>query len=78
MDKVKIKISSSMKKQVLFQTRYMTAFDTFFMLVSWLIWKERNIRVFDQRSKTAKHLVADIKEEVAVWRAAGVFQFCEE
>ena len=41
------------------------------MLVSWLIWMERNARVFDQRSKMAEHLVADIKEEVAVWRAAG-------
>jgi hypothetical protein len=32
---------------------------------------ERNARVFDQRSKMAEHLVADIKEEVAVWRAVG-------
>jgi hypothetical protein len=39
---------------------------------------KRNARVFDQKSKTAEHLVADIKEEVAVWRAAGVFESCEE
>ncbi|BAD82163.1 cyst nematode resistance protein-like protein [Oryza sativa Japonica Group] len=60
-----------------FQTRYSKAFDTFFMLVCWLVWKERNARVFDQKFNTADLLSADIKEEVAVWRAAGIFQFCE-
>jgi hypothetical protein len=48
------------------------------MLVCWRIWKERNARVFDQKEKTVESLVADIKEDVMVWRAASIFQFSEE
>ncbi|EEE50714.1 hypothetical protein OsJ_30995 [Oryza sativa Japonica Group] len=57
---------------------YRDAFDSFFMLVCWRIWKERNAQVFDQKEKTVESLVADIKEDVMVWRAAGIFQFSEE
>lgn len=60
-----------------FRTRYRTAFDSLFMLVCWKVWKERNARIFDDKSKVVEHLVADIKEEVLIWRATGIFS-CEE
>uniref|UniRef100_A0A0E0NJ80 Uncharacterized protein n=1 Tax=Oryza rufipogon TaxID=4529 RepID=A0A0E0NJ80_ORYRU len=34
------------------------------------IWKEQNARAFDQKEKAVESLVADIKEDVMVWRAA--------
>uniref|UniRef100_A0A0D9WEV7 Uncharacterized protein n=1 Tax=Leersia perrieri TaxID=77586 RepID=A0A0D9WEV7_9ORYZ len=46
------------------------AFDSFFMLVCWRIWKERNARTFQQMCKTAEALVAEIKEEAALWSSA--------
>uniref|UniRef100_A0A0E0IWS7 Uncharacterized protein n=1 Tax=Oryza nivara TaxID=4536 RepID=A0A0E0IWS7_ORYNI len=50
-----------------------TDFDSAFMLICWLIWKERNVKIFQHVSKTPEQL-----EEIAVWRVAGIFsQFRE-
>jgi hypothetical protein len=41
------------------------------MLVSWEIWKERNARVFRNKSVTIAMLVTKIKDEANLWRLAG-------
>ncbi len=46
------------------------------MLTCWLIWKERNARIFDQKMRSPDQLVEDIKEEIMVWKTAAVFKDC--
>jgi hypothetical protein len=46
-------------------------FDTFFFLVGWLLWKERNARTFDAVATPAVRLVSMIKDEADSWCAAG-------
>ncbi|PUZ57515.1 hypothetical protein GQ55_5G438400 [Panicum hallii var. hallii] len=46
-------------------------FDTLFMLIIWLLWKERNARLFDQRSSSADQLLQLIKLEIRIWVEAG-------
>ncbi|BAS72039.1 Os01g0352000 [Oryza sativa Japonica Group] len=61
-----------------FRTSYRTDFDSAFMLICWLIWKELNARVFQHVSKSPEQLAEDIKQEIAIWRVAGIFfQFHE-
>jgi hypothetical protein len=62
-----------------FRISYRTDFDSAFMLICWLIWKERNnARLFQHVSKTPDQLAEDIKQEIAIWRVAGIFfQFHE-
>ena len=49
------------------------ALDSFFLLVSWLIWKERNSRVFDKRLPPCRRgcCMPSIKLEADRWVAAG-------
>uniref|UniRef100_A0A0E0GH81 Uncharacterized protein n=1 Tax=Oryza nivara TaxID=4536 RepID=A0A0E0GH81_ORYNI len=47
------------------------AFDTLVLLVCWMIWKERNTRVFQNQSRTAGFLFGAIKDEAAIWKEAG-------
>jgi hypothetical protein len=47
------------------------SFDSLVLLVSWLLWKERNRRTFDHRSMTAPELLRCISEEANVWIVAG-------
>uniref|UniRef100_A0A0E0L705 Uncharacterized protein n=1 Tax=Oryza punctata TaxID=4537 RepID=A0A0E0L705_ORYPU len=56
-----------------FQPSYRNAFDSFFLMVCWLIWKERNGRIFEHKFKVAEQLVEDIKEENSIWKTAGFF-----
>ncbi|RLM77919.1 hypothetical protein C2845_PM12G17180 [Panicum miliaceum] len=42
-------------------------FDTLFMLIAWLLWKEPNARLFDRRLSTPDQLLETIKTEVKVW-----------
>ncbi|BAS93401.1 Os05g0326900 [Oryza sativa Japonica Group] len=56
-----------------FRTSYRTDFDSAFMLICWVIWKERNARIFQNVSRTHESLEDDITEETAVWRVAGDF-----
>jgi hypothetical protein len=41
------------------------------MLVVWLIWKERNARLFDRRSSNTDQLLESIKLEIKLWVEAG-------
>jgi hypothetical protein len=45
--------------------------DTFVCLVCWSIWKERNARVFNNKSLQAARLVDDVREEGFTCAAAG-------
>ena len=37
------------------------------MLISWEVWKERNARVFQNKSSTSRMLVSRIKKEMTMW-----------
>jgi hypothetical protein len=47
-------------------------FDAFVMLTAWMLWKQRNARVFnDARQQcNVQQLVIRIKEEFALWKLA--------
>jgi len=57
-------------------------FDTLFMLVIWLLWKERNAHLFDRYSSSAAQLLQLIKLEIQLWVEAGATRLgclrCEE
>jgi hypothetical protein len=46
-------------------------FDTLFMLVVWLRWKERNGRLFNRQSHTVSEVLDFIKSEITLWVQAG-------
>ncbi|KAF7101590.1 hypothetical protein CFC21_102877 [Triticum aestivum] len=46
------------------------------LLVSWEIWKERNVRVFCNVAVPVGVLVAKIKDEMALWCLAGAKHLC--
>jgi hypothetical protein len=41
-----------------------------FLLVIWIIWKERNRRIFDSKDRPVHIVVAEIADELAVWELA--------
>jgi hypothetical protein len=45
-------------------------FDTLVVLISWLIWKERN-RTFDHHSRSPDELLALVEDDIALWCRAG-------
>uniref|UniRef100_I1P279 Uncharacterized protein n=1 Tax=Oryza glaberrima TaxID=4538 RepID=I1P279_ORYGL len=45
-------------------------FDTIVTLVAWTIWKERNNRVFNQKSKTWAEVARVMTGEAELWRLA--------
>jgi hypothetical protein len=47
------------------------SFDSLVLLVSWSLWKERNRRTFDRKSRSTTELLQAILEEVDAWIAAG-------
>lgn len=57
-----------------FRSRYRSNFDSVFALTCWLIWKERNARIFQHKQQTVEQLLEDIKEEVWMWKSGGYFQ----
>jgi hypothetical protein len=61
----------------LFQPSYRPAFDTLCMLVCWMLWKERNLRIFEHKDCTAAQVYRAIRDEVLIWREAGVFKHRE-
>ena len=59
-----------------FRMGYRNIFDSVFALTCWFLWKERSARIFEQKFRTTEQLVCDIKEEIIVWKTAGVFTAC--
>ena len=47
------------------------SFDSLVLLVSWMVWNERNRRTFDSITRTPSQLFALILEEADAWIAAG-------
>jgi hypothetical protein len=47
------------------------SFDSLVLLVSWCIWKERNRRTFDRKSRSLTQLLHQIREEADAWVGAG-------
>jgi hypothetical protein len=41
------------------------------MLVSWEIWKEENVHIFQNTASTSNVVINKIKEEVALWSLFG-------
>ncbi|KAG2586402.1 hypothetical protein PVAP13_5NG037608, partial [Panicum virgatum] len=41
------------------------------LLIMWIIWNERNARIFNRRESSFCSILGKIKEEVAAWIAAG-------
>jgi hypothetical protein len=41
-----------------------------FLLVIWIIWKERNRSIFDSKDRPVRIVVAEIADELAVWELA--------
>lgn len=46
-------------------------FDTIAILLHWRVWKERNVRIFDNVASSADRLLDLTKEDIGMWRAAG-------
>jgi hypothetical protein len=46
-------------------------FDALWLLISWMLWKERNGRVFDGRTTTSQTLALAIRSEGNLWLQAG-------
>lgn len=57
-----------------FRNNYKDAIDSLVLLVCWMVWKKRNARVFQNQRRSAGFLFGSIKEEVAIWKEAGVFR----
>lgn len=45
--------------------------DSIIILVSWLLWLERNKRVFDRQARSAQQLLSLIADEAVQWGPAG-------
>lgn len=48
-----------------------SGFDTLFILIIWRLWKERNVRLFNDCPSTVQHLLKSIREESELWIQAG-------
>jgi hypothetical protein len=46
-------------------------FDTISILVYWIIWRERNARIFRQLFSTTDRILEPIMDEIRTWSAAG-------
>ena len=47
------------------------------MLVCWMLWKERNSRIFDHKDCATAQVYRSIRDEMLIWREAGVFKHRE-
>lgn len=46
-------------------------FDTILILLHWRIWKERNVRIFDNVISSADRVRDLVIQDIGTWRAAG-------
>ena len=60
---------SHCRKQIAKELR--KGFDSLVVLVGWLLWKERNQRVFQRNSMMVRELVSLILDEAMIWTHAG-------
>jgi len=60
---------SAARKQILKDNR--RCLDTLVILTSWLLWKERNDRTFDQRVRTVDDIIIWVYDEIVAWFQAG-------
>ena len=42
------------------------------MLTWWMLWKERNARIFDRKASTVEQVTDKIMDEIFSWRMAGL------
>ena len=49
-------------------------FDSLVVLISWLLWKERNDRTFHRHVRTLQEVVPRVYDEITVWSQAGYRQ----
>lgn len=42
------------------------------MLITWIIWNERNRQIFDNKRLTALEITSAVKAEAHAWREAGM------
>jgi hypothetical protein len=47
-------------------------FNTVVILVHWKIWKERNARIFEGAQHSAEEVFDGIRDDIAIWRSAGL------
>lgn len=52
------------------------AFASLLPLVSWVIWNERNARVFRAKAAPVMVIVRTIKDEASIWALAGAKHLC--
>ena len=45
--------------------------DSIIILISWILWLERNKRVFDRQARSAQQLLSLIADEAVQWGLAG-------
>ena len=51
---------------------FQISFDSFVVLVCWLLWKKRNNRTFDRRVQTIQDVLAMVADEIVAWRSMQV------
>uniref|UniRef100_A0A0E0K9H3 DUF1618 domain-containing protein n=1 Tax=Oryza punctata TaxID=4537 RepID=A0A0E0K9H3_ORYPU len=61
-----------------FRNDYRDANDNLVLLVCWMVWKERNARVFQNQRCSVGFLFGCIKEEVVIWKEAAIFRDIRE
>lgn len=52
-------------------------FDTVVILAHWKIWKEKNSRIFEGMQHTTEEVFWGIRDEIALWRSAGLVAIAE-
>ena len=57
------------RKQILKEER--KCFDTLVLLICWLIWKERNGRIFDRKMRSVDEMLSWVVDESVCWCQAG-------
>lgn len=46
-------------------------FDSFFMLIGWFLWKERNARTFERVASSVQPVLCKLADEAKLWILAG-------
>ncbi|KAJ1292926.1 hypothetical protein BS78_01G028100, partial [Paspalum vaginatum] len=55
-----------------FDKRARRGFDALLLLVVWIVWKERNDRIFRRRASMPRVLLEKVVKEAGLWAMAGV------